>query len=47
MGNKKIEDQVEIKDVVKTEKNTISKSAKIYKSEAGREYESNGNHSRI
>ena len=28
MGNKKIEDQVEIKDVVKTEKNTISKSAK-------------------
>lgn len=28
MGNKKIEDQVEIKDIVKTEKNTMSKSAK-------------------
>ena len=28
MGNKKIEDQVEIEDVVKPEKNTISKSAK-------------------
>ena len=28
MGNKKIEDQVEIEDVVKSEKNTISKSAK-------------------
>jgi len=28
VGNKKIEDQVEIKDIVKTEKNTMSKSAK-------------------
>ena len=28
MGNKKIEDQAEIKDIVKTEKNTMSKSAK-------------------
>ena len=28
MGNKKIEDQVEIKNIVKTEKNTMSKSAK-------------------